>query len=50
MVTAMKQDYMKMIRVNDVTHERLKKFGKFGDSFEDILNRLMDIAEGKTKK
>jgi predicted CopG family antitoxin len=46
----MKQDYMKMIRVNDETHERLKKFGKFGESFEDVINRLMDIAEDKTKK
>jgi hypothetical protein len=35
----MKQDYMKMIRVNDATHERLKKHGKFGKSFEDIINR-----------
>lgn len=46
----MKQDYMKMIRVNDETHERLKKHGKFGESFEDIINRLMDVVEGKTKK
>jgi predicted CopG family antitoxin len=46
----MKQDYMKMIRVDDQTHERLKKHGKFGESFQDILNRLMDIVEGKTKK
>lgn len=46
----MKQDYMKMIRVDDNTHERLKKYGKFGESFQDILNRLMDIAEGKSKK
>ncbi|HJT49798.1 MAG TPA: hypothetical protein VJ729_16580 [Nitrososphaeraceae archaeon] len=46
----MTQDYMKMIRVNDGTHERLKKHGKFGESFEDILNRLMDIVEGKSKK
>jgi predicted CopG family antitoxin len=50
MVTDPKQDYMKMIRVNDSTHERLKRHGKFGDSFEDIINRLMDIAEGKPKK
>jgi HNH endonuclease len=39
-----------MLKVKLKTHKRLKKFGKFGDSFEDILNRLMDIAEEKTKK
>jgi hypothetical protein len=25
--------------------ERSKTHGKFGDSFDDILNRLMDIVE-----
>jgi predicted CopG family antitoxin len=50
METNVKQDYsMKMIRVDDDTHERLKEYGKFGESFQDILNRLMDIAEGKDK-
>ena len=41
---------MKMIRVDDGTHDRLKKYGKFGESFQDIINRLMDMVEGKTKK
>jgi predicted CopG family antitoxin len=50
MDTNTKLDSMKMIRVDDTTHNRLKKFGQFGDSFEDILNRLMDIAEGKGAK
>ena len=39
-----------MIRVGDDTHDRLKRHGRFGESFYDILNRLMDIAEGKLKK
>jgi predicted CopG family antitoxin len=44
------QEYMKMIRVEDDVHDRLKKHGKFGESFQDILVRLMDIAEGKVNK
>jgi predicted CopG family antitoxin len=38
---------MKMIRVDDDTHDRLKEHGKFGESFQDIIIRLMDIVEGK---
>jgi predicted CopG family antitoxin len=44
------QEYMKMIRVDDDVHERLKKYGKFGESFQDILVRLMDTVEGKANK
>jgi predicted CopG family antitoxin len=44
------KDDMKMIRVDDDTHERLKTHGKFGESFQDIINRLLDIAEGKSSK
>jgi predicted CopG family antitoxin len=39
---------MKMIRVDDDTHDRLKQHGKYGDSFDDIIKRLMDIVEGKS--
>ena len=41
---------LKMIRVDDDTHDRLKTHGKFGESFQDIINRLLDIAEGKSTK
>jgi hypothetical protein len=37
----------KTLKMGPKTHERLKKYGVFGDSYEDILNRLMDIIEGK---
>ena len=37
-----------MIRVDDDTHDRLKVHGRFGESFQDIINRLLDIAEGKS--
>ena len=42
-----KEDSMKMIRVDDDTHKRLKVHGKFGESFQDIINRLLDIVEDK---
>jgi predicted CopG family antitoxin len=45
-----KEDSMKMIRVDDDTHERLKVHGKFGESFQDIINRLLDIVEGKASE
>jgi predicted CopG family antitoxin len=45
------KDVVKTLKINEDTHERLKKHGHFGDSFDDVLNRLMDIVEGKgTKK
>jgi len=45
------KELVKTLKINENTHERLKKHGKFGDSFDDVLNRLMDIVEGKgTKK
>jgi hypothetical protein len=41
---------VKTLKISDSTHERLKKYGVFGDSFDKLLNRLMDLADGKTKK
>jgi 5-methylcytosine-specific restriction endonuclease McrA len=38
------------IWVKSNIHDRLKKHGKFGQSFQDILNSLMDIVEGKSEK
>lgn len=43
-------ELVKTLKIGEKTHERLKKHGKFGDSFEDIINRLMDIVEGKEVK
>ena len=42
------KELVKTLKISEATHDRLKKHGKFGDSFDDILNRLMDIVEGKT--
>jgi hypothetical protein len=35
----------KNISMDSKTWKRLKTFGKFGESFDDILNRLMDATE-----
>jgi predicted CopG family antitoxin len=40
----------KNISIDQKTWERLKSFGKFGDSFDSLLNRLMDIVAEKTEK
>jgi len=39
------QRKMTTIRVSVVTLERLRKFGDFGDTYEKIVNKLMDLAE-----
>lgn len=39
---------VKIVKLKDETHARLKKHGQFEDSFDDIVNRVLDIAEGKT--
>lgn len=36
---------MTTIRVSDETHERLRKLGSKGDSYEDIIRRLLDEVE-----
>ena len=40
----------KNINLNEETYDRLKTYGKFGESFDDLLNRLMDNMDGKGKK
>src|SRR5918996_4604290 len=40
----------KNISIDQKTWERLKSFGRFGDSFDSLLNRLMDTVADKTDK
>ena len=47
MATRNDSSSMKMIRIDDDTHDRLKQPGKYGVSFDDIIKRLIDIVEGK---
>jgi hypothetical protein len=41
---------VKLVKLKDTTHERLKKYGKFEDTYDDIITRLLDIVEGKIKQ
>ena len=40
----------KMLNVRKETWERLQSFGKFRESTDDLLNRLMDNMAKETKK
>jgi len=40
---------IKTLRVSGATLKRLSKFGSFGDTYERIINKLMDIVEEKLK-
>jgi len=35
----------KTIKINSSTHKRLEQYGKFGDTFDSIINRLLDEKE-----
>jgi hypothetical protein len=36
--------------VTDITFDRVKEWGKYGEVMEDAIIRLLDIAEEHTKK
>ena len=35
----------KCMKINFSTHKRLQKQGQFGDTFDSIINRLIDNVE-----
>ena len=37
----------KHINFSESTYDRLRRYGKFGESFYGLLNRLLDDIEGK---
>ena len=40
----------KNLNVSDDTYERLKSHGKFGESFDELINRILDVMEDKARK
>ena len=38
----------KTLTITNATYERLKSFGSFGESFDDLLNKLMDNMKKRT--
>ena len=37
------------IRMSDKTKERFDSVGHYGDTADDILNRLIDVYKGRTR-
>jgi predicted CopG family antitoxin len=40
---------IKSILLQKPTYDRLKNHGKMGDSFNDVVERVLDEIEGRTK-
>jgi hypothetical protein len=41
---------LRSLKVSDETHTRLTKHGKYGESMDKIIAKILDYYEGKTKK
>ncbi len=41
---------LKSLKVSDETHARLTKHGKYGESMDEIISKILDYYEGKAKK
>ena len=44
---AKKKPMTKLVRMDEKTLDRLKKHGKFGQTYDDVVNYLIDNIEGK---
>ena len=44
------QRKMTTMRVSTATLERLRKHGDFGDTYDMIINKLLDMVEGGQKQ
>ena len=41
---------VKTIKISDDIHSRLLRIGSMGETFEDVIKKLLDFYEGKSKK
>jgi hypothetical protein len=41
---------VKTLKISDETHSRLSKHGNITETYEDVIIKLLDYYEGKTKK
>ena len=41
---------VKTLKISEETHPRLSKLGSIVDTFEDVIKKLLDFNETKTKK
>lgn len=37
------------VKLKAATVKRLRKFGEFGDSYDAVVNKVLDKAEGKAR-
>jgi len=40
---------VKTLKISEETHSRLSKLGNIGETFEDVIKKLLDYYEGKGK-
>jgi hypothetical protein len=43
-------ELVRSLKVSDDTHARLSKHGKYGESMDKIIAKILDFYEGKNKK
>jgi hypothetical protein len=36
---------VKVGKMSDSTYSRIKKYGEFGDTFDDLVNKVLDMLE-----
>lgn len=41
---------VKTLKISEATHARLAKLGTVGDTFEDVIKKLLDYYERGSKK
>jgi hypothetical protein len=46
----METQLTKLIKVKDDTYDRLSERGKKNDTYDDIIRKLLDLTEAKSKK
>ena len=40
---------VKVGKISDTTYERLKRYGEFGETFDDLVKKVLDLLEEKNK-
>jgi len=48
-VDKMKNDYLVTIAIRLSTRKRLKAFGSMSDTYNSVINKLLDMAEAQAK-
>jgi len=46
----LKKDHLVTIAIRLSTRQRLKAFGKMNDTYDSVINKLLDMAEAQVKE